>query len=51
MEKYGVTSRHLAMVAVKNHQHAMDNFYAHIHEPITIEGILDSRKPRPIIRM
>jgi len=42
MEKYGVTSRHLAMVAVKNHQHAMDNFYAHIHEPITIEGILDS---------
>jgi len=42
MEKYGVTSRHLAMVAVINHQHAMDNFYAHIHEPITIEGILDS---------
>lgn len=42
MEKYGVTSRHLAMVAVKNHQHAMDNFFAHIHEPITIEGILDS---------
>jgi acetyl-CoA C-acetyltransferase len=42
MEKYGVTSRHLAMVAVKNHQHAMDNFFAHIHEPITVEGILDS---------
>jgi acetyl-CoA C-acetyltransferase len=42
MEKYGVTSRHLAMVAVKNHKHAMDNFYAHLHEEITIEGILDS---------
>jgi acetyl-CoA C-acetyltransferase len=42
MEKYGVTSRHLAMVAVKNHQHALDNFFAHIHEPITLEGILDS---------
>jgi acetyl-CoA C-acetyltransferase len=42
MEKYGVTSRHLAMVAVKNHANAMDNFFAHIHEPITIEGILDS---------
>jgi acetyl-CoA C-acetyltransferase len=42
MEKYGVTSRHLGMVAVKNHANAMDNFYAHIHQPITLEGILDS---------
>jgi acetyl-CoA C-acetyltransferase len=42
MEKYGVTSRHLGMVAVKNHKHAMDNFYAHLHEAITLEGILDS---------
>lgn len=42
MEKYGVTSRHLAMVAVKNHANAMHNFYAHLHQPITIEGILDS---------
>lgn len=42
MEKYGVTSRHLAMVAVKNHHNAMDNFYAHLHEEITLEGILDS---------
>ena len=39
MEKYGVTSRHLAMVAVKNHKHAMDNFYAHLHEEITIEEL------------
>ena len=42
MEKYGVTARHLAMVAVKNHDNAMLNFYAHLHEKITIEGILDS---------
>ncbi|HTY09078.1 MAG TPA: acetyl-CoA acetyltransferase, partial [Candidatus Edwardsbacteria bacterium] len=42
MAKYGVTSRHLAMVAVKNHKHAMDNFFAHLHEEITLEGILDS---------
>jgi acetyl-CoA C-acetyltransferase len=42
MNKYGVTPRHLAMVAVKNHHHAMDNFYAHLHEEITLEGILDS---------
>lgn len=43
MAKYGVTSRHLGMVAVKNHKHAMDNFYAHLHEEITLEGILDSK--------
>lgn len=42
MEKNGITSRHLAMVAVKNHKHAMDNFYAHLHEEVTLEGILDS---------
>jgi acetyl-CoA C-acetyltransferase len=41
MERYGVTSRHLAMVAVKNHANAMLNFFAHLHQPITIEGILD----------
>ena len=42
MQKYGVTERHLGMVAVKNHDNALDNFYAHIHEKITLEGILDS---------
>jgi acetyl-CoA C-acetyltransferase len=42
MKKYGVTARHLAMVAVKNHANAMLNPFAHIHQPITMEGILDS---------
>ncbi len=42
MQKYGVTSRHLAMVAVKNHKNALLNPFAHLHEPITVEGILDS---------
>ncbi|MBC8181841.1 acetyl-CoA acetyltransferase [candidate division KSB1 bacterium] len=42
MEKYGVTSRHLAMVAVKNHANALMNEFAHLHQPITLEGILDS---------
>lgn len=41
MEKYGVTSRHLAMVAVKNHDHAMLNPFGHLKQPITLEGILD----------
>ncbi|HBW46727.1 TPA: acetyl-CoA acetyltransferase [bacterium] len=43
MEKYGVTRRHLAMVAVKNHGNAMDNFFAHVHTRVTLEGILDDR--------
>ncbi|OGQ94790.1 MAG: acetyl-CoA acetyltransferase [Deltaproteobacteria bacterium RIFOXYA12_FULL_61_11] len=42
MDKYGVTSRHLAMVAKKNHDNALLNEFAHVREPITIEGILDS---------
>jgi acetyl-CoA C-acetyltransferase len=47
MEKYGVTERHLAMVAVKNHANAMLNEFAHLHQPITIEGILDSPEAMP----
>jgi len=42
MEKYGVTSRHLAMVAVKNQNNALLNEFAHLHQEISIEGILDS---------
>jgi acetyl-CoA C-acetyltransferase len=42
MEKYGVTERHLAMVAVKNQNQALANEFAHLQQPITIEGILDS---------
>lgn len=41
MEKYGVTSRHLAMVAIKNHNNALKNPFAHLHAPITMEGIMD----------
>jgi acetyl-CoA C-acetyltransferase len=42
MEKYGVTERHLAMVAIKNHHNAMFNEFAHLHQEITMEGIVDS---------
>lgn len=41
MDKYGVTSRHLAMVSIKNHNNALHNPNAHLHAPITMEGILD----------
>jgi acetyl-CoA C-acetyltransferase len=42
MEKYGVTERHLAMVAVKNQNNALLNEFAHLQQEISIEGILDS---------
>lgn len=42
MKKYGVTSDHLAMVAIKNHANAMLNRAAHIKMPISLEGILHS---------
>jgi len=40
MDRFGVERKHLAMVAIKNHDHAMMNPYAHIQQPITMEGIL-----------
>jgi acetyl-CoA C-acetyltransferase len=42
MQKYGVTERHLAMVAVKNQNAALKNEFAHLQQEISIEGILDS---------
>jgi acetyl-CoA C-acetyltransferase len=42
MDKYGVTERHLAMVGVKNQNNATLNEFAHLQQPITLEGILDS---------
>jgi acetyl-CoA C-acetyltransferase len=42
MERYGLTERHLAMVAVKNHANALKNPYAHIQRACTIEGAMSS---------
>lgn len=42
MEKYGVTERHLAMVAIKNQKNALLNEFAHIQVEITMDGIVDS---------
>jgi len=40
MDRHGVERKHLAMIAIKNHENAMENPYAHIHQTITMEGIL-----------
>lgn len=42
MERYGVTERDLALVAVKDHANAARNKYAHVQEPCTIEAIHES---------
>ncbi|MCK5584701.1 acetyl-CoA acetyltransferase, partial [Candidatus Bipolaricaulota bacterium] len=40
MDKFGVERKHLAMVAIKNHENAAKNPYAHIQQTVTMEGIL-----------
>lgn len=41
MEKYGLTERDLALVAVKDHANGAKNIYAHVQLPVTIEAIAD----------
>lgn len=41
MEKYGLTERDLALVAVKDHENGAKNKYAHVQLPCTIEAIAD----------
>jgi acetyl-CoA C-acetyltransferase len=41
MQKYGLTERDLALVAVKDHANAALNKYAHVQIPVTIEAIAD----------
>jgi len=40
MDRFGVERKHLAMVAIKNHENATKNPYAHIQQTVTMEGIL-----------
>lgn len=42
MNKYGVERKHLAMIAVKNHENALKNPYAHLQRKVTLEGIFSS---------
>ena len=44
MHKYGVERKHLAMIAVKNHENALKNPYAHLQRKVTMEGIFYSRE-------
>jgi acetyl-CoA C-acetyltransferase len=41
MEKYGLTERDLALIAVKDHDNGAKNKYAHVQSTCTIEAIAD----------
>jgi len=42
MRLYGTKEEHLAMVAVKNHEHALYNPKAHFHMKVTVVEVLNS---------
>lgn len=42
MNRYGVERKHLSMIAVKNHENALKNPYAHLQTKITLDGIYSS---------
>ena len=42
MDRYGLTERDLAALAVKDHENGSKNPYAHVQIPCTLEGINDS---------
>lgn len=42
MEKYGLTEKDLALIAVKDHENGSKNPYAHVKVPCTLEGIFES---------
>jgi len=41
-EQYGGSRADLAEIAVKNHEHAMENEYAQLHKEITVDEALDA---------
>ncbi len=42
MELYGTTREQMALVAVKNHRHALNNPKAHFQKAITVEDVVNS---------
>lgn len=48
MERYGLTERELALVAVKDHENGAKNPYAHVQVPCTIDAIHDNENAHVI---
>lgn len=48
MERYGLTERELALIAVKDHENGAKNPYAHVRVPCTIDAIHDNENAHVI---
>jgi acetyl-CoA acyltransferase len=52
MERYGTTAEQMAMVAVKNHKHSVNNPYAQFQDEYTLQEILDAKEiHRPLTKL
>jgi acetyl-CoA C-acetyltransferase len=51
MTRQGVTVREISQVAVKNHDHATRNPFAHFQQAVTIEQVLESRMVADPLRL
>jgi acetyl-CoA C-acetyltransferase len=51
MAKKGVGAREIAQVAVKNHANAVRNPYAHFHQAVTLEEVMESRMVADPLRL
>lgn len=49
MERYGVTEEDLALVAIKNHRHALNNPVAQFHSELTIKKLLGEGAKNPLV--
>ncbi|MBI4669954.1 MAG: thiolase family protein [Elusimicrobia bacterium] len=51
LDKYGISERQTALVAVKNRKNALKNPKAHLRQELTVEDVLRSRCLAPPIRL
>jgi acetyl-CoA C-acetyltransferase len=51
MEKYGLTERELALIAVKDHTNAAKNPFAHVDIPCTLEAIYENENAHVVNNM
>lgn len=51
MEKYGLTERDLALIAVKDHENAAKNPFAHVRAPCTLDAIHENENAHVVNNM
>jgi len=51
MDRYGITEEQAARCVVQQRRHAMNNPYAHLRTPVTVEEVLNSRPLAPPMKL